>query len=366
MSLALVLAIWLGALAGVGSGESESEASTPASRGSLRPTRVTMTRLAYAPATEPTSARSPSLRSRGDGPPTTAEKTRRNEVVEALLQAEAEATERPESAEPALLDALARFADIAPLVARDDYAQSARTYAQLALARTRLVLDRPSDAVIAIDAALRIARGAPLPAAQFGPDLVALVDERVAALAERPPGTLRVTCHLPCRVWVDEQPFETGPLPTGAHRVWIEAKQPGRPVLREDVEIRAGERLDLAYDVPDDPSLDDDPPPVDAAEPVPLAPRRLLPRWASVLGLVAGGAGAGVGGGLVGVDHRCPDLSDPRQVPCLRILDTDAGGITLIALGSVVAVASAVILVIDERRGRRARRPPAGHARLRR
>jgi hypothetical protein len=58
----------------------------------------------------------------------------------------------------------------------------------------------------------------------------------------------------------------------------------------------------------------------------------------------------------VAVDHRCPDLSDPRTTPCLRILDTDAGGFVLLAVGGALAITSAVILAIDEVRARRGRR----------
>jgi hypothetical protein len=75
-----------------------------------------------------------------------------------------------------------------------------------------------------------------------------------------------------------------------------------------------------------------------------------------VLGLAAGTGAAAAGGVLVGVDHRCPDLSDPRQAPCLRILDTDASGFALVGVGGAVAITAAVILAVDEIRARRARK----------
>lgn len=308
-------------------------------------------RLAWlrAASAEPDTA---SVRSRGDGPLTPEERARRDAAVQALVTAEAQATESPETAETPLQAALRGFAELAPLVSDDARAQDARAFALLALARTRLVLERPQDAAAALDEALVTMRGRPLPVEQFGPALAALHDERVRALATVPEAKLTVLCTVPCRVMVDELPFVegAGELPAGAHRVWVEARTPDLPVLRRALVLAPGEPVELAYEV-----RAPAPAPPESVEP-PEAPRRLLPRWASVLGLAAGASAVAAGSGLVVVDFRCPDLSDPRVVDCPRILDTETGGFVLIGLGSAAVIAGAVILALDEVRARRARR----------
>lgn len=324
----------------------------------LPPATNPATTPAPTPAPDPalTPAPTPILRSRGNDPLDPVDKARRNAVVEDLLAAEAAATEHPETAEPALRRALRAFTEIAPLVADDDYAQSARTYAQLALARTRLVAGDRLAAIKALDAALRTARGAPLPVTQFGPSLGALYDERVAALAQHEAATLEVRCTAACRVLVDELPFEPGPLPAGHHRVWIESEHPGLPVLRREIDPTPGQVVTLDYDEAPAPAPEPTPTPAPPA-PAPTPARRVLPRWTTGLGLGLGALTAGAGGALVGIDHRCtPSVADPREVPCARIYDTDAAGWTLVALGSAVVLTSAVILVVDEVRQRRARR----------
>jgi hypothetical protein len=288
------------------------------------------------------------LRSRGEGPYTPEERARRDAAVDALVAAEAQATEDPETAERPLLAALRGFADVAPLVTGDAQAQEARAFAVLALARTRLVLGKPEDAAAALDEAIVTIRTA-LPVDQFGPALQQLHDERVAALAPMPAASLTVRCSVPCLVIVDEQPFPSA-LPPGVHRVWVEALARGLPVLREELRLTPGQAFELVYEVAA-PAPDLLPRPVVEE----VAPRRILPRWASVLGLAAGAGTAIAGGVLVGVDHRCPDLSNPRQVPCPNILDTDTGGFALLGVGGAVAITAAVILAIDEARARRAR-----------
>ncbi|MCX4245717.1 hypothetical protein [Paraliomyxa miuraensis] len=312
---------------------------------------LALARLAEPPATSETEP----VLSRGEGPMSSADRARRNTVVEDLLDAEALATESPQTAVPVLQAALRAMADVAPLVAHDDYAQQARVYAQLALARTHLVLDHHAEASESIDSALRIARGKPLPAAQFGPSLVALYDERVAAAAKVPPGVLEVRCTMPCRVLVDEQAFEgSAELPAGPHRVWIEAVAPGIPVMRREIVTKPGERMELSFEAEGRPEPEPEPDPYPPDGPLPA--KRILPRWASAIGLGLGVAAVGTGGALVGVDHRCPDLRDPREVPCLWILNTDAGGFALIGIGSAVAITAAVILAVDEVRAKRAKR----------
>lgn len=289
------------------------------------------------------------LRSRGEAALTPEERARRDAAIEALVAAEARATESPETAEGPLQDALAAFAEVAPLVSDDARAQEARAFAMLALARTRLVLERPGDAEAALDEAIATVRDRPLPVEQFGPAMMQLFAQRTTARAAMPLAALAVRCAVPCRVLVDEQPFSDA-LPAGDHRVWVEALAPGQPVLRRELRLSPGESVELTYEAP---AAEPEAPPVASPQ---APPRRILPRWVEVLGVAAGTGAAAAGGVLVGVDRRCPDLSDPRQVPCLRILNTDAGGFALLGVGGAVAITAAVILAIDEARARRARK----------
>lgn len=339
---ALVLVLALPGMGG--SGEVSLRPRAAASeRGTVRPVLARVDVSAEPAAGE--------LRSRGEAALTSEERARRDAAIEALVAAEAGATESPETAEGPLQDALAAFADVAPLVSDDARAQEARAYAMLALARTRLVLARPGDAEAALDEAIATVRDRPLPIEQFGPAMLELFTQRTAVRAAMPLASLAVRCAVPCRVLVDEQPFSDS-LAAGDHRVWVEALAPGQPVLRRTLRLAPGESVELTYEVPAAPEPEPRPP---VASP-PAPPRRILPRWASVLGLAAGTGAAAAGGALVGVDHRCPDLSDPRQVPCLRILNTDAGGFALLGVGGAVAITAAVILAIDEVRARRARK----------
>lgn len=302
---------------------------------------------------EPT-AEPAAVRSRGEAPLSVEERARRDAVIDALLAAEARATEEPDSAERPLREALRALEEVAPLVADDARAQQARVLAQLALARTLLVKGGASEAAAALDDALRTARGQALPIALFGPAMVTLHDERLAVLRQLGPAKLEVTCSRECRVFVDERVFDRGQpeLPAGAHRVWVEAVDPGLPLLRREIVLAPGEVLEIEYAVEEPAPAE---PLADATE-VEISRPRIMPRWAAGIGIGAGLGLATVGGGLVGVDHRCPDLSDPRQVPCPRILSTDAGGFVLIGLGSAVLLTSVAILVVDEVRARRARK----------
>jgi hypothetical protein len=315
----------------------------------LRPRAPELSRPQLAIARLELAPEASASRSRGDGPLTAEERARRDAVVDALLAAEAQATESPETAEGPLQDALRGFFEVAPLVAGDARAQEARAFALLALARTRLVLGRPQDAAAAVDDAMITIHQGPLPVDQFGPAMAVLVDERATVLAPLPMASLTVRCSVPCLMLVDEQPF-TDALVPGAHRVWVEALAPGLPVLRRALRLAPGESVELRYDV-------EAPAPAPRPLPsVPAAAKRVLPRWASVLGVAVGAGAVASGGVLVGVDLRCPDLGDPRQVPqCLRVLNTDTGGFVLLGVGSAMLVTAAVILAVDEIRARRAR-----------
>lgn len=308
--------------------------------------------------------------SRGSGPPSIVEQRRRDRIVAHLVEVEAQASEQPKTAEPSLRKALAEFADAAPLMDTDD-AQEARLFALLSLSRTLMFSNQDTAAAVAMDEALTIAGADPLPVALFGPVLEKLHRQRVAHRAEQAPASLTITCNVPCRVYNHEVEIGSGThaVPAGVMRLWIEAQAANEPVVRETFELDPEQSKTIEYtveppalvpdesEVPDEVVSPGDPiEPVDPPASEPAPPQRLLPRWASVVGLVAGVGIAGGGGALVAVDHRCPDLADPRRTPCPRILDTDGAGWTAVAVGGALAIASAVILVIDERRQRRARR----------
>ena len=317
------------------------------------------------------TAAEPAGQSRGTGALSADEKARLAAVTQALIDAEAAAHERPETSEGALREALNDFADAAPLVGDDADAQEARTYALLALARTYLVLERPDAAADAIDDALRAAGGQPVPAGQFGPQLGNLHKRRAKALGDQTKAQLTLDCKSPCRAWVDERPFdpESPELLPGPHRVWVESTAAGQLVHREDIDLVPGDSVTISYEV----EAPAEQPGGTTTEPAPSSSsdepsKRLLPRWASVLALSLGTGIAGAGGALVAVDHRCPStLADPRTTPCLNILNTDAGGFTLIGLGGVTALTAAVILIVDEVRERKqGKQSASGYAHLRR
>lgn len=56
---------------------------------------------------------------------------------------------------------------------------------------------------------------------------------------------------------------------------------------------------------------------------------------------------------MLGADGKCERLSDDVGT-CPQIWESTPGGVAMMVIGGGVAIASAVLLGIDERRGRRA------------
>lgn len=158
-------------------------------------------------------------------------------LARALREVEqlSEAINAGEPAREQLFDALARFHHYAPLLAADPAARAARARAQLNLARTYLSEGASASAAGIMDEVLRSAFSDPLPVDQFGPSLVALHDERRAALMQAGTASLEFNCSVPCQAYVNEQAVgrRVEGLYLGIYRIWIDAAgndfQPGPP-----------------------------------------------------------------------------------------------------------------------------------------
>ena len=234
-----------------------------------------------------------------------------------------------------------------------------RIRALLTLAKIEAAAGAEASAIAAIDAAIRIARGEPLPVDEFGAKVVKLHDLRVSAPELRPAGTLHITCSVQCRVLLDGREAGRGSdvqvsgIPLGSHQLYVEPIDPAiHHQFQTDVLLSNGEperAFDVTVPVATRP---DDPPPDKKATPPKdgIKPRR-LPRWAGILG-IAVGAGLTVGGAvLLAVDGRCPG-GGPTTGPnaCSDLLDTLGVGAALTAIGGGTLIGFSVALGIGESR----------------
>jgi hypothetical protein len=294
-----------------------------------------------------------------------AEQARASAIADALRDAEAKATEDPEQGVDGLQAALAKADADSDIVARDSAASDARLYAQLALARSLLATERKKDAVAVIEAALATANGRELPAKLFGPSLVSLHDERSAALAKGPRGTLELRCKGACFAAIDATPVACGDagasehveLPAGHYRVVL--------IDHADPTRRTEQTIDLSSAATVTIELDN--PPAN----VTTTPRgrggrphdagvddggRKLPRWAGILGMAVGAAALVAGGVLVGVDGKCPDFTNPNTAgACQDVLNTDGVGYALIGVGAGAAIGFAIAFGIGEKKQKNAK-----------
>jgi hypothetical protein len=296
------------------------------------------------------------------------ERAQLDELVEQLAAGEQKANEAPAEAIEPLQAALARVEELGPLVARSSKAHESRIYALLALARAHLVLDQRKEAAAAMDRAIRVARGDPIPAKLFGPSLVALHDDRVAAEQNHPGGKVVVSCTIACEVLLDERVAGSGTrvevmnVPFGPHRVHVQAADGSvDDVLAESIALSADASeatLDYAVQAPppgEDIGDDDPPPPVGDD-----VPKRRLPRWAGIVGISVGAAAMIAGGVLIGIDGRCPDGSDPQgEAPCIDVLNTDGAGIGVLVGGAALLTGFSIALGIGEARDKKRRRASA-------
>jgi hypothetical protein len=285
------------------------------------------------------------------------------DVVNDLQVAEQKANEDPAGGLAALRAALDRVEELGFVVARDPKAHEARMYGLLALARAHLSLGQDDEAREIMDEAIRVARGDSLPTKTFGPRLVELHDSRLAAPENRPLGQLVVECTPACDVLLNARlagsgrRVELSNIPLGPHRVRVQATAGGedelldqRIVLTENepaAKLEIAPTAPVAEDETETEIIDDVP---DAAQ-----PRRMLPRWAGIVGVATGAVAMIAGGVLLGFNGRCPDGSDPSSAECINVLSTKAPGIALLAVGGAAFAGFGVVLIVDETRVRRGR-----------
>jgi hypothetical protein len=297
-------------------------------------------------------------------------------VETALLQINTD----PEHGLDVLDAALIGLREFTPQLAGDPRALELRSLAELALARAQLAQGDRYAASATIDATLEALGDAPLPSERLGPGLGALVAERQRVLEARGVARLRVECHNPCRVLVDERNVgdveQPGfarelALPLGAHRVWIESldadQAPDTDPMRTTVSLDSADsvvvlRYPASTDTLQAPDTLRAPDTLQAPElaPASAAPdhlelgpplRRVAPRWAELTTMVAGGAALAAGAVLWAIDSTCPRGADPNDIAaCPELYDTRGAGIALVSAGVAATLTGGVMLIVDETR----------------
>lgn len=266
----------------------------------------------------------------------------------------------PNSGRAKLRAALARFDEEPSVVATSNDAHAARIDGLLTLAKAELAADREADAIAALDKAIRIARGEPLPVSKHGARLIKLHDLRVGAPELRPNGSLHVTCSVQCRVILDGRTAGQGTdvmitgVPLGGHQLRVEPMAADIDHhFQTDVMLSNGEpERTYDYRVPEAGT------PAEKATPdraPPSTKTRKLPRWAGILGIGVGAAATIAGAVLIAMDGKCPGGGNPRGAdPCPDILNTDAVGIALTSIGAATLVGFSVALGVGEARQKKA------------
>ncbi len=290
-----------------------------------------------------------------DAPRTEAEVARARAIARSLRQAESRSADDPKAGDRELPTELTRARLDAIAVARDPDAREARLYATLALAAHHLAQQRREPAIALVDPIVAVTIGE-LPINLYGPELVAFVAERRAALAKREVGTLDVACTHACQAVVEgvvmgcagpDAPLHVQ-MPSGRwHIVVFDPIVPSHSIST-DVDLVGGGAAKLhlggrAGEGGSGAGAD--------------ASARRLPRWAGILGISAGAALMIAGSILVGVDGQCPDRATDGPNPCDRLLNTGGIGYGLLAGGAAISIGFAIPLGIGEtrlrRRGRR-------------
>ena len=258
------------------------------------------------------------------------------------------ALERVGNEEPAdtieALDAALTAVEQSPSLAGDPAVQAMLLEGRLSLSWLQLATGNEEGATLAMDEALRSARGRDIEAGKFGPAILELHDTRKAAMAEAGKGTIAVDCKVPCTVLIDEQESDNPEpgLALGNYRVWVGA-QDGDPMWTyHEVELATPEATEtLLFEGPAPVVAE----PVDA--PVENKPhKRILPRWASILGMGVG-AGLMVGGAvLLSQNGKCVGGGDPTS--CALIFDNTPQGLGLLGGGGAVFLTFGALLVVDE------------------
>lgn len=299
-------------------------------------------------------------------PPLAAERAEAaRDHAKALRDAETRATEDPDQGVALLTAALDRARADAEVVARDPDASEARQYALLALARGLMGAERRDEAAAILDRALATAAGDALPSKLFGPSLVALHDERLAALDRTASATLDARCTGPCLVIVDAALVGcAGPdapaivkLPPGRWDVLVVGVDDGTRRTTESIELAAGGSAEVVLEIPTAPAGRGR---GKAGRPAVDDGGRKLPRWAGILGVAVGVVALVTGGVLVAVDGRCPDGTDPMGAgACQNILNSDGAGYAMLGVGAASLVGFSIALGLGERKQARARKAKA-------
>lgn len=294
-------------------------------------------------------------------------------AVAQLDDAIATARREPSEAVAKLGPALEAMNEFAPQLAFTPSDLEKRALAQLALAWSQLALGNEEAADVAIDDAIRTAQaGEPLPVSGFGPQLAKRVEARQQALGELGSAELEITCHVPCRVFINERGSGelTRVLLLGRYRVWIEARDGEVEPLRTIVELDArGQTVELSYgEAPVEVEPEPEPEPVETPIEAPVetpveapqgdpankpdAPpfRRTMPRWAELSLTGAGVALAIVGGVILSYEGKCPGGYDPMVDfdDCPKVYDAKPAGFGLLGAGLGLAAIGGVMLTVDE------------------
>jgi hypothetical protein len=290
-----------------------------------------------------------------------AERTKVDALARELREAEEQSAKRPSEGASALRDALEHASADAILVAKSQSAREAQRYARLALARSLLASGDREAAAGLLDEMLAIAGDTPLPAKLFGPAVSELHAERAALSVERERGEVVIECEASCVAIASDtllgcasasRPLHLQ-LPSGPWRITVAAT--------DEPSHRAVSELELSAAAPARVRLG---PPADRVDPPRDHGPRKLPRWAGILGMSVGAAAMIVGGVLVGVDGKCPDLKTDPTGPdaCGRRLNTDVPGIVMLATGGAVFTGFTIAFGIGEARQTKARRARATRA----
>jgi hypothetical protein len=249
------------------------------------------------------------------------------------------------SATIAALDAA--LAEIAkqPQLAYDEASQAKLLEARVALAWLHLASGEQDEAAAAMDDALRTARGRDLEPGNFGPAILELHDARKAALAEAGSGSIEVECEVPCTVIVNEQVADNpvAGLALGGYRVWISASEGDPNWVFHEVELgAAGGTERLRFERPETVAVTI-PEPIDVPQ---TKPKRMLPRWAEIVGMTAGLGLAAGGAVFLALNGKCKGGGDPATCP--QIYDNTIQAASLLAAGGAVFVTFGALLIVDE------------------
>lgn len=278
-------------------------------------------------------------------------------VIEEIERIEATPGERDEDIET-LRRVLAEVRSHPLEIADSPAAHESRLRALLLLARRQLEAGQVDGATEAIDEAVRIARGEPLPRG-FGDPVDALVLRRIAAPENAPRGTVSVQCGAPCRVILDERDAGSGAavitrgVPLGPHRLHVEAL--AGDGLDDHAFVLSPEQstheISLFSAATRQPAAAAQPaaPASPVRESTDLVPDRKLPRWAGIVGIAASSAVLLTGAVLLGFDGRCLD-GRAASTGCADLLETGIAGGAFVGVGVAGVVGFSIAFGIAESR----------------